>query len=664
MQSDRNPSPTREISRQRATRPDRSSQSPAVGRNRSLLATVLCAALLWQPLPGQSDLQLALSTTAISPNNDGSQDDVRISLSNPPINLRPVDDWFVEILDGNDEKVRVFRADKRKIRAAPSIGNLYIPDDDDLRPVQLFDGLIWDGRDSTGKVVPDGVYRIQARVRDSAYNYHNSNFANILVDTRAPELNLRVAYSALHIPIGQNPSRQDRLDIVQNADSNPGSYFTAEVLDSTGEVVNKKEWENGLPSRIFIYWDELRQPDALDRLYDIYTYRLTARDPAGNYTEISYPHLIVNSFPPVLDIRADEYHFSPNGDGIQDRLTMRVTGLDGTGNETNVRSILGGVRSWDLTVLAEDQATILYQRNTGGPLPETIAWDGRLADDSVASDGRYFLRLTAFTAGTTVQSPLRPVFIDVAQPDVSLGVSNDEFTPDEDMEADELGIRFNFNDASGIQQWRLAVYLIPDIAENEGAAERFERLSRLYSGQQIVPTAFAWNGVADDGELTESGEKYILAYEVRDRAGNTRRGETDIIETGIMMRPLEAGGSDLVTRLPLQGYFDRNGRLTDNGEDILDDYLNRLRRYGSYQLYIECHSSVPGREEHNLLKSEQRARSVYDYFIENDINPERMLYRGLGESEFLFEGDSDFEHYRNERIQIRLLIQQDAEVQP
>ena len=51
----------------------------------------------------------------------------------------------------------------------------------------------------------------------------------------------------------------------------------------------------------------------------------------------------------------------------------------------------------------------------------------------------------------------------------------------------------------------------------------------------------------------------------------------------------------------------------------------------NYLIYFKC-SIVYLFEEHNQILSENRAKSVYNYLIENGIAKDRLSYKGFGES--------------------------------
>jgi hypothetical protein len=116
----------------------------------------------------------------------------------------------------------------------------------------------------------------------------------------------------------------------------------------------------------------------------------------------------------------DEYTFSPNGDGVEDRTTVTLSLADS----------VDGLLLWlveDTTGLPVD--TLLDR----GPSPAetlTVVWEGTRWDGGPAPEGRYRLVARAWR-GTTVDSLVRWVRIDLTAPQVSvLSVDPGIFAPD------------------------------------------------------------------------------------------------------------------------------------------------------------------------------------------------------------------------------------------
>lgn len=75
-----------------------------------------------------------------------------------------------------------------------------------------------------------------------------------------------------------------------------------------------------------------------------------------------------------------------------------------------------------------------------------------------------------------------------------------------------------------------------------------------------------------------------------------------------------------------------SARLTADSRDVLARVMDILKRYPGYQLAIGGHTDSIGSAESNQGLSERRAKSVYDYLVENGINARKLSYKGFGET--------------------------------
>ncbi len=605
---------------------------------------------------------LSLDPSSFSPNDDGLRDYLTIRPTNVARDFLQPKDWRLEIRGGSGEIVRVFAADHRRIRASRALNNLYLPGSDDLRPLSLFDELIWDGRNDAGERVSDGVYQLVLRLQlpDNG-GFVETAAAPVIVDTSPPELKASAPISLLVRAPGSGPSLRaagERFEIQQSGRSNAGTRYDAYIVNPRGAPIRDRSWDDALPERIFIYWDEVRTPEDQENesaAYGNYLYRIVASDRAGNRSRAEVFDLLLASTQPRIDLRSDGYRFSPNGDGIQDRITLRPTYINQAGRALRRSALASSILEYSLEIVSVDLQTIHYRKTGAGAPPEALVWDGRDTAGDLLGDGLYFARLQAKTAGETIASLNKSVWLDTTEPDADLAISRTNIRPDGDGEAEYLNLKLDFEDASGIDSWNIRISLTPKQNPKVDAAGDFRLLYRSFSGTgDGGPAEIFWDGSSDEGVAGESLERFTIEFEVRDRAGNLNRSAPRRVSTGVLFRPVGRGLPSLFSRLPSQNYFDEDYRLSDEGEDALDAVLSRLSRYGNYNVILENHSALPGREEPNLEKTEKRARSMYEYFLEQGFPANRLKYRGHGESELAREGRTDFASYRNERIEVRL----------
>lgn len=74
----------------------------------------------------------------------------------------------------------------------------------------------------------------------------------------------------------------------------------------------------------------------------------------------------------------------------------------------------------------------------------------------------------------------------------------------------------------------------------------------------------------------------------------------------------------------------------------------------SLKLTIEAHADNRGTPERNLMWSERRAKAVADYFISKGIQPERISWKGFGDTQPVAENTTEAGRAQNRRVELKL----------
>jgi OmpA-OmpF porin, OOP family len=113
---------------------------------------------------------------------------------------------------------------------------------------------------------------------------------------------------------------------------------------------------------------------------------------------------------------------------------------------------------------------------------------------------------------------------------------------------------------------------------------------------------------------------------------------------------LTPGGSVILKNInfPFDSYS-----LPPGSEAILQSLLNYLRSNPAISIIICGHTDDIGSEEYNQELSENRAKSIYTWLLNNGVGSKRLKYKGFGKSQPL--NDNDAEEYRalNRRVEIK-----------
>ena len=137
--------------------------------------------------------------------------------------------------------------------------------------------------------------------------------------------------------------------------------------------------------------------------------------------------------------------------------------------------------------------------------------------------------------------------------------------------------------------------------------------------------------------LTVEKENYLFHSESFDLSATGSIDEP--FQLYIELQPIRPLGLQEKDQSPPQPVILRNVFFASGSAELLpasDQELRKLYQLlannPSLKILIEGHTDDVGQEEDNLLLSENRARSVYDFLIAKGINPERLSYQGFGET--------------------------------
>lgn len=103
-------------------------------------------------------------------------------------------------------------------------------------------------------------------------------------------------------------------------------------------------------------------------------------------------------------------------------------------------------------------------------------------------------------------------------------------------------------------------------------------------------------------------------------------------------------------------YFDTDSfNLTAVSRSVLGSFADYLNKNSSIELLISGHTDNIGSRESNLDLSTNRARSVYDFLIENGVGENRLKYVGYGEDNPIDNNDTSEGRSRNRRTECTVI---------
>jgi len=99
--------------------------------------------------------------------------------------------------------------------------------------------------------------------------------------------------------------------------------------------------------------------------------------------------------------------------------------------------------------------------------------------------------------------------------------------------------------------------------------------------------------------------------------------------------------------------FERgSASLTSESREPLLQLVQVLKAYPKFRIRIAGHTDNTGRAEVNLRISRQRAGSVADFLIDNNINPNQIISQGYGATRPIADNSTEAGRSANRRIDI------------
>lgn len=106
--------------------------------------------------------------------------------------------------------------------------------------------------------------------------------------------------------------------------------------------------------------------------------------------------------------------------------------------------------------------------------------------------------------------------------------------------------------------------------------------------------------------------------------------------------------------------FDKS-TLRPEDKEVLSRIAGILSTLRGYQIYVYGYTDDIGTREYNLELSDRRAKAVYDYLVQNGLDPSIMSTKGFGEADPLVPGNSEKARAVNRRVEIGIV---DSTIKP
>ncbi|MFA6504799.1 MAG: FlgD immunoglobulin-like domain containing protein [Treponemataceae bacterium] len=431
----------------------------------------------------QPPLSITIDSGAFSPNGDKSKDTIAL-LADAPVRTG-LASWHLAVID--EGKIERWAAS-----GTDSAG--------------LKDKIIFDGRDSAGKIMREGAYQAILELKYVNGYTPKATSPVFVLDLTPPKAGASIDRTVFN-PVGDDGKNRAVFSLTGSDEPN----WTAEAIGADGKKVQTWNFQNTPEARL--EWDGRNENGRVvaDGLYE---FRLFAIDRAGNFGSVEIPSIRVDTEKKAAVVSVDARAFSPNGDGVKD--TVRIL--------PEVRSI-DAPSSWEIKAKTLADKSIVRNWTGSGAVPSEITWDGRKDDRTAAADGEYSIELTLRFAnldGITVNAGV--LVLDTIAPKATVAVDPLLFSPNGDGRKDD--VRFTQSSITG-DDW------VGTIRAFGSAPGSVPLMTWQWHGTAV---SFAWNGQDEAGNVVKDGE-YNYALSSADAAGN--RAEYPVERIMVDNRPTQ-----------------------------------------------------------------------------------------------------------------------------
>ncbi|MBT3274174.1 MAG: hypothetical protein HN368_13535 [Spirochaetales bacterium] len=603
-------------------------------------------------------LTVSLANQFLSPNGDGAQDTVLISLAQ---NVEEdIVEWRVVVDDGAGTVVRTFG------------GSSNPPKD-----------IVFDGMNDAGQPIAEGDYRVLYTLL-----YENGNnpgaAQTFLVDVSDPVIS--IAYDSEFIsPNGDG--RKDEIEV--SFKSNEIVTWTGTFSDSSGKTVMST---NSGQTTSLVVW---RGTDLSGNMLGegVYTAVASFTDRAGNVYTTPKGSFVIDLTAPQVTFDVDKTYFSPDGDGIKDTVTARFTSNEPVRGLLSISDTAG-----------RDMGTLGGYGRAVQPIEGSFdyTWGGISGSGLYIPDGAYVVSSTyEDRAGNRLELPDVDLVVDTRQAAVRISAPKG-FSPNGDSVQDTLAVdvdaafydtveswQISYVDAAGkvVQQeegsgslpskliWNGGMQFASDIMASEGRYTAklnvvYQKGDSIDASSQtifvdVTPPAVALQATADPfaktSESSMEGDIYVT-LQIED-AHDVSDWTLDVVSPGNEIVRSFAGTGDLedqvvwkkegerVTRVPIADMVTLRVLVTDEvGNQTIFEQpvpldLLVVRRDG--KLYLLVPNVIFGAYQHALdsrgsemlasnLASIGRVKAIFDKYTNYDLALEGHalnIYRGDAKKE-------------------------------
>lgn len=331
----------------------------------------------------------------------------------------------------------------------------------------------WDGTNSMGILLPDGVYTYTITSKDRAGNTVKATVDNIVMNTMVTPITITIDRSFFS---PNNDGEKDTVLLIPNVPVQTGiDTWEMAIVNSAGTTVRAYSGKGQIPKE-FVFDGMDNQNRRLPE--GSYYGRLTVKYFNGNNPTSVTPQFVLDVTSPRAVIRSDLSIFSPNADGNKDEIIIF--------QETSSEDIWTGE-------IHDPEGRVIRKYSWVEKADPKLIWDGRNDNGLLSQDGTYTYRVWAVDrAGNRGVSNIIAFELNTEETPVFLTLEYDAFSPNGSGVKDTIRIIPQLKVAEGIDSYRLSIL-------NEK-----KEVVRVFTGRGGV-NPVRWDGLMDNGRKAPDG---------------------------------------------------------------------------------------------------------------------------------------------------------------
>lgn len=154
------------------------------------------------------------------------------------------------------------------------------------------------------------------------------------------------------------------------------------------------------------------------------------------------------------------------------------------------------------------------------------------------------------------------------------------------------------------------------------------------------------DNVNDDYLLTVKQQGYAYETKYIESGKLAAEGSQVVSDNDFEMKSIQTGESYQINDI---NFATNSSELTSASKFVLDILIDFLTDNSSVTIEIQGHTDNIGNRKDNLILSENRAKEVYNYLIENHIKADRLRYKGYADTKPIAENTTETGRSKNRR---------------